>query len=418
LASALPDDAQLQLAVAELLLLQRDYGPALPLLQRALGSPQAGREERLRAHFLLHEAALGTDQEALAETHLLQLLAEDFGYPGARARLARLQARAPVGSPGAGLAAPLGLPGPGGGLLAPAAPTLLGLPSGPEARYQLRRELGCGSAGTVYLAYDTELSCELALKVFYPRRRGGGSDEALLRALHEARLLSAVRHPGVIALYDLVGELPDEAGTSGAGPPRLAMELCRGGSLRARLRLGPLPPRTALRRGVELLDTLAAVHRTGVVHGDLKPENLLFRGPDLHRGDLPPAEARYGDLVLSDFGLARLGAHDREASAGLGTFGYVAPERLGGALADAASDVYAAAAVVVEMLGGELLPTRPGIAPERWSARNAALGPCGPAVADFLAQLLAHDPATRPSAAAAQEQLQALAAALPEPPDA
>lgn len=422
LASALPHDARLQLAVAELLCMQRDHGSAEPLLQRALAAPD--REPRLRARFLLHEVALAADQAEHAVTHLAHLLAEDFSYPGARARLAAVQALArPVAAGGARLALerPAELPAlptaAEGGLAVPAAPTLIGLPSGGSARYQLLRELGCGSAGTVYLARDAELHCELALKVFHPRD-GSGGDEALLRALHEARLLAAVRHPGVIALYDIAGELPDEPDGLGSGPPRLAMELCRGGSLRARLHSGPLPPAAALQRTAELLDTLAAVHGSGIVHGDLKPENLLFRGPGLHRGDLPPAEAQLGDLVLSDFGLARLG-EPGAAGRGLGTFGYAAPEQLGGAPATAASDLYAVAVVLLEMLGeppqrrAEALSWSPPlhrVPGERWAELAGRGAPSG--LPEFLAGLLAPDPAARPSATAALGQLDRLRASV------
>lgn len=424
LASALPHDARLQLAVAELLCVQRDYGSAEPLLQRALAAPD--REPRLRARFLLHEVALATDQAELAVTHLAHLLAEDFDYPGARARLAVVQALArPVAAGGArlALARPAELPAlpaaAEGGLAVPAAPTLIGLPSGESARYQLLRELGCGSAGTVYLAHDAELHCELALKVFHPRDGSGGA-EALLRALHEARLLAAVRHPGVIALYDIAGELPDEPAGPGSGPPRLAMELCRGGSLRARLHKGPLPPAAALQRTAELLDTLAAVHGSGIVHGDLKPENLLFRGPGVHRGDLPPAEAQLGDLVLSDFGLARLGEPGGAAGRGLGTLGYAAPEQLGGAPATPASDLYAVAVVLLEMLLGEPPPRRtealswspplPRVPDERWAELAGRGAP--PGLPEFLAGLLARDPAARPSATAALAQLDRLRASV------
>jgi serine/threonine-protein kinase len=434
LADALPHDAGLQLAVAERLCTQRDHAHAEPLLQRALRQAPP-RRERLAARALLAEVALARGQRAAALTHLTQVLAEDFRYPGARARLDALRAEAPA-RPGPGELEDSGLPkGPlAGGLVAPAAPTLLGLPAGPEARYQLQRELGCGSTGTVYLAYDRELDCEVALKVFHPRRRDpanrdGGADGALLRALQEARLLAAVRHPGVIAIYDLFGELPDEAGEAGeaGGPPRLAMELCRGGSLRALLREGPLPAFAALLRAEELLDTLAAVHETSVVHGDLKPENLLFRGPDLHRGDLPPGEARRGDLVVSDFGLARLGRPSGEDSgAGGGTLGYAAPELLAGGAATPASDVYAAAVVALEMLVGEL-PTRGGegvddrsplalVADTRWAAVATELGAQAAPLRELLAALLSAAPAARPSAAAARDRLAAIRADAPGPP--
>lgn len=430
LASALPHDARLQLAVAERLCMQRDYRQAEPLLQRVL-SAEAEREPRLRARFLLHEAALDADAAATALDHLTELLAEDFFYPGARTRLAAVQARLVPGTDGppalAGLL-PLGVDG---GLAVPAAPTVVGLPGAAQARYKLLRELGCGGTGTVYLALDTELGCELALKVFHPHSGStnsadgaGNADNGLLRALHEARLLAAVRHPGVITLYDIGGELPDQPGSPSGGPPRLAMELCRGGSLRARLRAGPLPLPAALQRAAELFDTLDAVHRAGIVHGDIKPENLLFRGPGVHRGELPPAEAALGDLVVSDFGLARLCGKQETPGRGLGgTPGYLAPERLSGAAASPASDLYAAAVVLWEMLSGELPPARravlPGRSPlpaERWAALAAPLGKAGPDLRALLEACLLPDPAARPTAAVALTQLTALRAAVPQEP--
>jgi serine/threonine protein kinase len=368
---------------------------------------------------------------ASAVTQLTHLLAEDFGYPGARARLQALAPRLPAKQPPT--TGPLTLPpsrldgGLQEGLPAPAAPTLLGLREGPGARYQLLRELGCGSAGAVYLAYDTQLHCELALKVFHPRQPAAADPHGptLLRALHEARLLAAVRHPGVIALYELAGEPPDPP------PPRLAMELCRGGSLRARLRQGPLPVQAALLRASELLDTLAAVHSIGMVHGDIKPENLLFRGPGLHRRELPPAEALLGDLVLSDFGLAQLGqpAALQGAQQGFGTLGYSAPERLTGAPAEPASDLYATGVVLLEMLGlyaepkaARALVLQGGspldqLSEERWDAVSVALGPPAGALRALLRQLLAPDPPLRPTAEEALLRLFALTTARSEGPD-
>lgn len=424
LASALPDDARLQLTVGEFLCVQRDYRQAVPLLRRALDAASGDGEPRLRARFLLHEAALAADDAAGAVTHLTHLLAEDFFYPGARARLAALEARRGRTTGGAPLLVEPSQLAADDGRAASAVPTIVGslgaLPGGTHERYKLLRELGCGSAGTVYLALDAELGCELALKVFHPRL--GGGEPALLRALHEARLLAAVRHPGVIALYDIGGELPEQPGAPGSGPPRLAMELCRGGSLRARLRSGPLPLVAALRRAAELVDTLAAVHLTGIVHGDIKPENLLFRGPGVHRAELPATEAAFGDLVLSDFGLARLADKDEAASRGVGTLGYLAPERLRGAAATPKSDVYSVAVVIGEMLSDALAPTRgealqgsrplPAFPDARWRELTAPLGPAGPGLRTLLEQCLAPSPAERPTAADALQQLAAAADSL------
>lgn len=422
LASALPHDARLQLAVAELLCMQRDYHQAVPLLRRALDAALVDGEARLRARFLLHEAALATDAAAESMTQLTHLLAEDFFYPGAQARFAAMAVRHGRTSDGAAqLGGPAQLAA-DDGRAAAAVPTIAvppaALAGGAHERYKLLRELGCGSAGTVYLAVDADLECELALKVFHPRLGGGAS--ALVRALHEARLLAAVRHPGVIALYDVGGELPQEPDGQSDGPPRLAMELCRGGSLRARLRSGPLTLPAVLPRAVELLDTLAAVHLTGIVHGDIKPENLLFRGPGVHRFELPGPESAFGDLVLSDFGLARLWEHDEAAGRGVGTLGYLAPERLHGAAATPAGDVYSVAVVIGEMLSSELAPTRgealqgslplPSFPEARWRELTMPLGPAGLGLRALLAQCLAPLPADRPTAADALKRLAALVA--------
>lgn len=427
LAAAFPVDPTVHLLVAELLAAMRLVAEMQPSLQRVLAAHRSASPEQLRrARSLLAEAALATDDVAAARRHLEALLAEDFDYPGARARLDAL--RPPPGrmqppSPSAlSLAGARGLAGLGEAAL----PTLVS--AGARGRYRLLRELGCGSAGAVYAALDEELGCEVALKLFHPRPRAPGPDgpaleapkvrdEALLRALHEARLLAASRHPGVVAVYDVLDEL------AAGGAPLLAMELCRGGSLRQRLGGGPLPAGAALLRAAELCETLAAVHHAEVAHGDLKPENLLFRGGGRHRRRLPVGEAAYGDLVISDFGLARLSPASQPGSvahpqgAGLGTFGYLPPERLRGAAVAPASDLFSLGVLLLEMLTGEPPRTReqalrgepPRLPAEPLASWGAAIWP---GLHALLGRLTALDPAARPGAAAAGAELRALHARL------
>ncbi|MDW8280181.1 MAG: protein kinase [Myxococcales bacterium] len=384
LTTAHPEDPEPLLRLAELLSARREHAAAMPVLQRLLALTRG--EARLRIHDLLSQAhqALGEHQQALR--HLEAILCDDLDYPQARARHALL-----LGT----TASPLGVEAPRQGTgSVDALPTLAGPADVQHGRYRLMRELGRGSAGTVYLALDTDLDREVAIKIFHPRpQRTEG-----MRAWNEARIMAAVRHPGVVAIYDL----DDERNL-------IVMELCRGGTLRQRLSAGRLPPAVALSRMQELLAALAVVHRAGVVHGDLKPGNVLFRGTQGGEG-----EKWYGDLVLADFGVARLlGEQDPQD----GTLGYLAPERrqTKGRLLPA-SDMYAAGAIFLEMLQGtlalnreELLRGEP-LRPVLHGEVAAELGPWRSAVEAVLAHLLEPDATRRPDAMTALRSVQQLGA--------
>jgi serine/threonine protein kinase len=199
----------------------------------------------------------------------------------------------------------------------------------------------------------------------------------------------------------------------------IAMELCRGGTLRDLLQRGRLAPLEALRRGVELTTTLEAVHRAGIVHRDLKPGNLLFRS-------LPPQLAtaeEKGDLVLGDFGLAHLdqGAPQPPPRAtpssveAVGTLGYMAPEQRRGE-ASPAADLYAVGVILHEMLVGAPPFDRAAVLRGELTFAGALPEPVvaalGARTSDetraLLALLLAADPAARPSAGDARARLAAL----------
>ncbi len=402
-ASVLTEDDELLLRLAELLCARplNDGAGAESVLRRVLALP-APQMRRHRAHFLLSEVLLlGGDREG-ASRELSAILADDLLYPRARRRLAEIEERA-------GQKGRRGPAGPAGGI-GQGLPTLLGAKGIRHQRYQLLRELGRGSAGTVYLAQDTELSRELAIKVFY---LGRTSAEAMARAWNEARLTAAVRHAGVVALYELDVERN-----------LMVMELCTGGTLRQRLQNnGRLPAEIAMGRTLELLDTLATVHRTGVVHGDLKPGNLLFRGPGRGRGAGTAAAATeedHGDLVIADFGTARLysEAPDGDHGDATGTLGYFPPERrkAPGVLLPSA-DLYAVGAILLEMLlGGLPLPRWGMLRGDRLPTalpEEVAPGPLRPLLEGFLERLLAENPAERPTAAAAHRLLGELCYAVP-----
>lgn len=303
-----------------------------------------------------------------AAAHWERLLADDIDDPEARARLARL--RPTAAAAGAGVVAQ-----PAGG-----AETLVS-PEGVDAlRYRLVREIGRGATATVYLARDEALDLPVALKVLHPQLAGARQSEALVRFFAGARLAAGVRHPGVVAIYDV-----DETARA------LVMEWIPGGTLRARLREHPqgLPPDEVAATGRRLLATLAFLHARGIVHGDLKPSNLLLRGP--------------ADLVLADFGAAALIGADGQS--GGGTPLYLAPEQLRGAPRAPETDLYAAGAVLFETATGRPLRSHAdllrGVPEDALShpARALLEARGRPDLAALIAALLDPDPARRAGAA-------------------
>jgi hypothetical protein len=259
-------------------------------------------------------------------------------------------------------------------------------PEGLEAlRYRLLRELGRGATAAVYLARDEALAIEVALKVLHPQLAGPSRSEARRRFFAEARVAAAIRHPGVIAVYDV-----DEAARA------VSMEYVPGGTLRARLReRGALPADELGATARGLLEALGFVHRHGVIHGDVKPSNLLLRAP--------------GSVVLADFGAAALieeeGVAGRDAPAG--TPLYLAPEHFRGARPSPLTDLYAAGAILWEMATGRSMRSHADLLRGEVQAAPlppdavAALGEAGEPIAALIEELTRADPARRPESAAA-----------------
>ena len=199
------------------------------------------------------------------------------------------------------------------------------------ARYELVRPLGHGAMATVDLVHDVELDRPVALKRLAENL---ARDEDLRRRfVREARLAARLSHPNVVRIFD-VGE--DQ------GRPFIAMEYVEGETLAELLaRRGRLPPAEVARLGVQVCAALAAAHAAGLVHRDVKPQNLIL--------------GRDGVLRLGDFGIAvgHGGTQLTLAGTVLGTAGYLAPEQARGEQVSAAADIYAAGAVLFELLAGE-----------------------------------------------------------------
>ncbi|MFF2652608.1 serine/threonine-protein kinase [Streptomyces sp. NPDC058045] len=266
-------------------------------------------------------------------------------------------------------------------------------------RYRVIARLGRGGMGIVWRARDEALAREVAVKELRTFSDAAAPELAdlRLRMQREARAAARVRHPGVVAVYDIAEE---------DGRPLIVMELVDGPSLDDVLNeRGTLDPLEAAALGAEVLDALAAAHRAGVLHRDVKPGNIL-----LERG---------GRVVLTDFGIAAMedpgdgaGTHLTRSGELVGSLDYLAPERAQGHTPGPASDVWA--------LGATLYAAVEGNSPFRrtstWSTLTAIVVEplpeprrAGP-LTGVLRQLMAKDPGTRPDAAAAAELLRAVAA--------
>lgn len=210
------------------------------------------------------------------------------------------------------------------------------LPSVIRGRYRLVSLLGEGGMGTVLAAEDLRLPREVAIKIVRPDRSADAGTRP--RFLREAGTLARLSHPGITALFD-VGELPD-------GALFLVMERLRGRDLGSLLAAeGRGAPAEVAEVARQASAALAAAHRAGVVHRDVKPDNLVLSRV---RGRLR--------VKVVDFGLAREAAAERgltRTGMVVGTPGYMAPEQVSGEEVSAATDLYALAVVLWEALTGE-----------------------------------------------------------------
>src|SRR5919206_2030600 len=200
-----------------------------------------------------------------------------------------------------------------------------------DGRYAVAARIARGGMATVYLALDRRLHREVALKVMHAHL--GDDPQFRARFIREARAAARLSHPGVVAVFDQ-GE--------DHGLLYLAMEYLEGRTLRTVLgELGVLTPGEALDVIEPVLDALGAAHAAGIVHRDVKPENVILTDD--------------GRVKVADFGLARAASSVASTSGVLmGTAAYLAPELIAHGLADARGDVYAVGVMLFEMLTGRL----------------------------------------------------------------
>ena len=270
--------------------------------------------------------------------------------------------------------------------------------------YRVLRQLGAGGMSFVYLAEDLALRRPVALKVMKPDL--AADRDVAQRFVREARIMAAIKHPHLVTVYQTGIE---------AGCVYLAMELLHGESLGAWMKQHvTAPPSVVLRLGQEIASGLAVVHRHGLIHRDVKPDNIWLEAPD-------------GAVKILDFGLARF-THDdvnlTRTGTIMGTPSFMAPEQARGQAVDARSDLFSLGCILYCLCTG----VRPFTGDSAMAILTALattqprpahlVNPAVPrALSDLVMQLLAKKPEHRPpSAEAVLERLRWLegeATALP-----
>jgi tRNA A-37 threonylcarbamoyl transferase component Bud32 len=200
-------------------------------------------------------------------------------------------------------------------------------------RYSIIHTLGSGGMAKVYLAYDEVLDRNVALKVL--REQFAEDEEFVERFKREAQSAAGLSHPNIVQVYDRA-KAEDSS-------YYIAMEYAPGGTLKERISSsGPLEPGVAASLALQIAEALGAAHERGVVHRDIKPQNVLLTAA--------------GDAKVADFGIARAAsaATISQRSVVLGTASYMAPEQALGEPATPKSDLYSLGVVLYEMLTGEL----------------------------------------------------------------
>jgi serine/threonine-protein kinase len=224
------------------------------------------------------------------------------------------------------------------------------------AKYDVLEELGHGGMATVYRAHDRRLGRDVAVKVIHPHLRDSG--EVARRFSIEAQAVAKLRHQNIVEVFDVSAE--------GEGEQYLVVELLRGRTLRKILQAsGALPPEVGAAIGIELLSALSHAHAHGVVHRDVKPENVIIEHRPQGGSPASPGSTRQlpasqpGDrmsIKLTDFGIAKLLDVQGMTSTGqvLGSPAHMAPEQIEGQDVDARSDVFGMGVLLYECMVGHL----------------------------------------------------------------
>jgi eukaryotic-like serine/threonine-protein kinase len=195
-------------------------------------------------------------------------------------------------------------------------------------RYQILDTIGTGANSRVARAFDPMIGRTVAIKLFPSQLASGQGRE---RFIKEARVVGQISHPSIVALHDMGIE-------ESTSTPYLVMEYVEGQPLERLLDKGSIPYPRACAWTAEVASALAVAHRKGIIHGDVKPANILIN--------------EEGRVRLTDFGMARLASHDSADSPLLGTPAYWCPEQILGKPQDARSDIFSLGVILYEMITG------------------------------------------------------------------
>ena len=201
------------------------------------------------------------------------------------------------------------------------------LMSNPQNRYEVFESLGTGATSRVDKARDTLIGRTVALKTLL---RGFGSRDLQQQFLREAQIIGGLSHPHIVALYDV--------GTNQDGAPYFVMEYVEGKTLEAFLDAGPLPLYRAAAWAGDLATALGQAHRANVIHGDVKPANILVTAEN--------------QVKLGDFGVARFSTQASGSGNLMGTPAYLSPEQIRGSSQDSRSDLFSLGIVLYQMSTG------------------------------------------------------------------
>jgi serine/threonine protein kinase len=266
------------------------------------------------------------------------------------------------------------------------------VPADPEffGHYRVVRKLGSGGMGDVYLAHDSTLERPVAIKLIAGSQTD--TEGGRRRLLREAQAAAALDHPNICAVHEI---------RSDGGRSFIVMQFCDGETLAARLQRGPIPPDETTALLMQVADALAFAHRAGLVHRDVKPQNIII--------------SPHGRVKVLDFGLAKLARPEGRPpedtrtdmqltleGSPVGTASYMAPEQIRCAAVDTRADLFAVGVVMYECLTGR----RPFEGRSTYEVLDAIVNrrprPPGevtpatpPALSDLCLKLLAKDPEDR-----------------------
>src|SRR5271154_1867665 len=194
-------------------------------------------------------------------------------------------------------------------------------------RYEIIGTLGTGASSRVDKARDSTIGRTVAVKTFL---HGFNSDDLQKQFLREAQIVGRLTHPSIVSLYDV--------GTNAEGVPYLILEYVEGKTLEHALAVGPLPLERAAVWAADLASALARAHQCKIIHGDIKPANILI--------------TKEGQVKLSDFGIARFATQVSASGNVLGTPAYLSPEQILGGKQDTRSDLFSLGIVLYQMATG------------------------------------------------------------------